>query len=233
LKGWRVFFAGAVLGSGACGAAAALIQNGGFETGDFTGWTLSGNTNACYVTTSFPYVHLGIYGAQLGPVGAMGFLSQTVTTSPGQTYLLSFWLNSSGQMFDEFLAAWNGTNIFDQTDITTGGWTNLQFVVSATQSSTLLQFGFRNDPGYFGLDDISVAPGFALAFQSVIKNGGTLAFTWSAQSGRVYQVQYRTNLTQTNWINLGGALTATNSTASASDSISTGRQRFYRVVQLP
>lgn len=233
MKRWRLLVIAVTLAGGSLRAAAALVQNGGFETGDFTGWTLGGNTNACSVTTSSPYVHSGTYGAELGPVGSTGFLSQTVATSPGQSYLLSFWLNSSGQMFDEFLAAWNGTNLFDQTDIATGGWTNLQFIATATQSSTLLQFGFRNDPNYFGLDDISVAPVFGLAFQSVAKTGGTLALTWIAQSGRVYQMQYKTNLTQTNWLNLGAALTATNSTATASDAVGPSRQRFYRVAQLP
>jgi hypothetical protein len=45
----------------------------------------------------------------------------------------------------------------------------------------------------------------------------------------VYQVQYKTNLLQTNWINLGNAITATNVTATATNLIGSDPQRFYRL----
>jgi len=71
------------------------------------------------------------------------------------------------------------------------------------------------------------------AFQSITRNGSTIAFTWSAVAGRAYQVQFKTNLTQSTWTDLGSAILGTNTTATASDSIGTNRQRFYRVVLLP
>ena len=89
------------------------MQNGGFETGDFTGWSGSGNFTDCAVSSSTPAVNSGQYGALLGPAGSPGFLSQTVPTVPGQTYLLSLWLDSpDGLAPNEFLAAWNGSVIF-------------------------------------------------------------------------------------------------------------------------
>ena len=63
--------------------------------------------------------------------------------------------------------------------------------------------------------------------------GGGLTFTWAALTGRSYQVQFNTNLTQTNWVALGDPVNGTNSTASANDVISPDHQRFYRVVLLP
>jgi hypothetical protein len=60
---------------------------------------------------------------------------------------------------------------------------------------------------------------------------GWFTFTWSATPGQMYQVQYVTNLSQTNWTTCGSTITATNSAPTASDSI-TNLQRFYRVVLL-
>lgn len=67
------------------------IDNGGFETGDFTNWTRSGNLGATLV--SGPYANSGNFGAQLGPVGSEGFLSQNVTgLTTGGSYDLTFFL---------------------------------------------------------------------------------------------------------------------------------------------
>ena len=70
----------------------------------------------------------------------------------------------------------------------------------------------------------------APVFQSVTGTGGTVTFTWSAVVNVVYQLQYRTNLTQGNWSSLGSAITATNAVMSASDSIGPDPQRFYRLL---
>ncbi len=67
-------------------------------------------------------------------------------------------------------------------------------------------------------------------FSSITQTGGTLTLVWSAVAGQTYQLQYSTNLVQTNWIDLDGAITATNGAMAASDSVGSGPQRFYRVV---
>jgi hypothetical protein len=214
----------------------SLVQNGGFETGSFANWTQSGNTAYTSVTSgNSSYVHSGIYGAQLGPVNLLGFLSQTLTTTQGQSYLLSFWLDNpaTSSTPNQFLANWNGSAVFNRTNLATSAWTNLQFIVTATGSSTVLQFGFRNNPAWFGLDDISVVAIPPAIFSSLTKTNNNVSFSWSAMAGLMYQVQYTTNLTQPNWINLGNAITATNSTATATDAPGTDSQRFYQLLVLP
>jgi hypothetical protein len=214
-----------------------LVQNGGFETGDFSFWTLNGDgynynfaDNGSTVTAITP--HSGSYFAALGEVGFLAYLSQSVTTFAGQSYLLSLWLDSpniSHNTPNEFSVSWNGNTLFDQINIGGIGWTNLQFIVTATNSSTVLQFGARDDNYWLGLDDITVTPIPATRFQTVTKTNGAIKFNWNAMTGLVYQVQYKTNLLQTNWINLGAVITATNSTATATNLIGPDPQRFYRL----
>jgi len=158
-----------------------LVLNGGFETGNFLNWALSGNT-AQYVNVNSNYVHTGSYGAELGPVGSLGYISQTLTTVPGQSYALSFWLmdGASGGTNRIFLAKWNSTTVYAITNKSILGWTNLIFTIAAAGASTVLQFGFENDPFYYGLDDITVTPvnntsTFTLAY--LAGTGGTLSGT--------------------------------------------------------
>jgi hypothetical protein len=209
--------------------SANLVQNGGFETGDFTSWTQFGNTNYTAVTTNSAYVHSGQYGAELGPVSTLGYLSQAVPTSAGETYLLSLWLtNPSGETPNEFLVAWNGTTLFDQTSLGALAWTNLQFIVTATSSSTVLEFGFRDDQAYLGLDDISVAaatPAFVPGSLTRLANG-QFRFSVTGALGANYDILVSGNLRD--WSPLA-TLQVTNFPTVFTDTNQSLGHRFYRL----
>ena len=157
----------------------SLVQNGGFELGAFTDWTSSGNFKYCTVVPTAPYVHSGVYGAELGPSGSLGYISQTVPTTVGGTYLISCWFYCDGQTPNECSVSWNGVTYFDQLNSAAVGWTNVQFQATTTATGTALKLGFRDDPGYLGLDDIAVyalntAPAITAqpASQSVVVGAG-------------------------------------------------------------
>jgi hypothetical protein len=213
-----------------------LVQNGSFELGSFADWTASGNFESCLVTSSAPYVHSGVYGAELGPPTTPGYISQTLPTSAGWMYQVSCWLYCDGLTPNEFSVSWDGVALFDQQNIGGTLWTNIQFQATAAATNTLLTFGFRNDPSYFGLDDISVYPICAPPpqLQSVTLTNGTISFGWSAQLGQLYQMQYATNLLQTNWFTFN-SITATNNTVVFVDTnpITGCRQKFYRLMMSP
>lgn len=213
-----------------------LIVNGGFEAGDFTGWTQSGYTLENYVDMDPMDVHSGIYGAGLGPVGTPGYLSQTVPTTPGQLYLISLWLNNpAGDSPNEFSVMWDGADLLHAVNLPAHGWTNIQLRAVAATSATLLRFGFRNDPDYFGFDDVSVVsippPEFLPGGLTVINDN--LSLMWTSLAGLAYQLQYTTSLESPTWNDLGSPITATDSTTTAFDPIGNDPQRFYRLIMLP
>jgi hypothetical protein len=72
----------------------------------------------------------------------------------------------------------------------------------------------------------------AVAFKTATQTAGTFNLTWATATGLVYQVQYKTNLLQTNWLNLTKATTATTTNLSASDT-GASPQRFYRLSVTP
>jgi subtilase family serine protease len=217
----------------------SIVNNGGFETGDFTGWTLNASSKYDFVTTSSGWFHSGSHGAALGQSGSPGYLSQTLTTSPGQNYLLSLWLANPqtpyGATPNQFLVQWNGTTIFNQANLPFTTWTNLQFMVKAASASTVLRLGFEDTPYYLGLDDISVNPISSPLIrleQKPAGKGADFNFTCSTVAGLVYQVQYKTNLSQTDWINLGKPRVAATNTLTIFDTnaLLHSPRRFYRFV---
>jgi uncharacterized repeat protein (TIGR03803 family) len=70
-------------------------------------------------------------------------------------------------------------------------------------------------------------------FQSVTLTNSMVRLTWSTEAGGTYQLQYTSDLTSDNWVNLNAAITATGPTLTTTDSVVSGRQRFYRLVLSP
>ena len=140
-----------------------IIQNGGFETVDFTDWTLSCNTASTGVTFR------ALCNSELR---AFGLLRRVFGTAIGarlfdpeprrlrQGRVMSF--RSGCEIPAEahpILLKYNGmgSHYFrSQTSPARAGriWCTS---VTATGSGRALQFTFGNDPDYFSLDDVSVA----------------------------------------------------------------------------
>ena len=79
-----------------------VLANGGFETGDLSGWTATASVQAQFLGNGDEF---GNYAAQLG--GSSGTISQDVATTPGQHYTVSFFVTGDPevhlQLLDRYL----------------------------------------------------------------------------------------------------------------------------------
>lgn len=150
--------------SGPAALCQNLITNGGFETGDFTGWTQFGDTSFtgvcpadspsqdCSGYTPFD----GNFMASFGAVNSQGGVTQTISTTPGATYLVSFFLSNGADSPNSFDISFDGVTLASGTDVGFMHWQPFQFTQVATSDSATLSFAFYQVPDYFDLDDVSV-----------------------------------------------------------------------------
>lgn len=160
-----------ILVSTSISAQANLVSNGDFETlgapnvnwvSNFPSWSVTDVSNATGIYTG-QYLGLGTHsgvGFLWGGAynGFYGSISQTLVTTPGQNYNLDFWLaNTNGGLAanNYWSVQWNNTILYTASNVSDFAYTEKYEVVTGTGSDTLT-FVFNNEPGAFGLDDISV-----------------------------------------------------------------------------
>ncbi len=134
-----------------------LVANCGFETGDFTDWTITAAAGSDFDTIEY-HPNSGIYGVRFGALdGVNDYLDQSLATTPGHSYQVSFYVDASRQNTSgSFVASWNGTNILKISGATGGGYSLYSFVLPATSNNTDLQFGGNSVPAFYYLDDVVV-----------------------------------------------------------------------------
>jgi hypothetical protein len=174
----------------------AGITNGGFETGDFTGWMRTGSTS---ISTT---AHSGTHAAMVGstsPTSGDSTIAQTFT-APNPTGPLSFWYRIVCP--DTLTYDWAGATLKDNTAGTTstmlshtcsntGTWQQssaASLVGGHSYTITLLSHddNYPGDPTYTFFDDVSLGtpptPDFTISASpssSTVSQGGGTSYTVS------------------------------------------------------
>ena len=158
-----------------------LVQNPGFEdtpnNGSNTspGWTLDPTSSTTYVNGTAT-ANTGDWAAEFFAVDAAGAtqgkLSQTITTVPSTTYIVSFYLENQGGPHNSFLATFGGQTVLSLTDADAFGYTRYSMTIIATARSSVLSFTGQQGPSDFLLDDVSVT---AQGAPAPVTGGGLLS----------------------------------------------------------
>src|SRR6201999_3611687 len=157
------------LGSITEDAGPTVAVNGGFETGDLTGYSSSGvSVDPLFIGGEF-----GNYSARLS---GTGFLEQDAATVAGQHYIVSFYVAGDADASSDTLTVfWDGAQILSQTDVA-GGFTKYTFdlVGDASDPTTQLFFDFATDGSGLFVDQISITPTPGPAVETT---SGSITFT--------------------------------------------------------
>ena len=165
-------FAIVIAGVAVPASAANIVVDPGFELGAPNsyagamgdGWVVTGGTGAiCNAVTRAGCGNAG--PANTG--NQMAFLdwsttfnttTQTLTTVPGQTYAISYWVDDTWANLLQ--VNFGASQIFNGTAPTNGDYVQYIFNATATSSSTVLAFSGQRSTGRGGtlLDDVSVTP---------------------------------------------------------------------------
>jgi outer membrane protein assembly factor BamB len=90
---------------------------------------------------------------------------------------------------------------------------------------------FRHDLRHTG--EYVVIANTAPVIESILVSSLGADVTWSSIPGRLYRLQYKSSLVDSEWSDLSGDVVASVSLATKRDMAVSDRQRFYRVVLLP
>jgi hypothetical protein len=138
-------------------ARANAILNPGFEEAGLSGWLVDPATHGSLIFQAGGG-HSSPTAAWFGAVGLIpDTISQTYTTTPGQSYTLSFWLaHAASNAANAFTVWWDGAPVLSLLNAGRFGYHEYTFVSTALDTSSTIVFSGRETFSYFRLDDVSV-----------------------------------------------------------------------------
>jgi len=142
-----VALAGAAFAVVPAQAAVELITNGGFETGTFSGWTITGSGSSGVASNSGTGVPALMQNYRAFFNGATVNLYQDIATTIGQTYTFGFTQEMDGSStVDTFTASFGGNTVLSLSNTAGNGIFNVRsYSVTATSALTRVAFSFAGN----------------------------------------------------------------------------------------
>lgn len=137
--------------------ATELVVNGGFEAGDFSSWTTTDASLGSYYGVDGVGPKNGFFSAYFGGIGPTSdVIAQTLSTSVGEVYEISFWLDkgSTTDADSSFIASLDGAPFFTATG--NYEFQRIDVEVTATTADGTLSFAAFDAQDFYTLDDVSV-----------------------------------------------------------------------------
>jgi hypothetical protein len=80
------------------------------------------------------------------------------------------------------------------------------------------------------IDNLSFSASVPVPVPVNLQIGGTnLIFNWTGIAGQIYQLEYKTNLTDPGWIPLGSSITGNGGTLTTTNNFGAASQRFFHL----
>lgn len=145
-----------LLASPLLASALPIVVNGGFETGDLTGWTCIG-ADDCQANNSPDYVHSGSYAMRGYDNEGYATLAQTIATTTGSSYDFGFYSRTTYDFLDNVLRYQIGSGPVVTVPRTTA-WllTATSFVASGASTEISFYFQTYYGTGTWSIDDVAV-----------------------------------------------------------------------------
>jgi hypothetical protein len=109
-------------------------------------------------------------------------------------------------------------------------------IVAISTNTSWTDRGAAGEPGriYEVQADVRVRPRIFFMGQTGGPPGAGMTLNWTSLPGQIYHVMFKSNLTNADWIDFSGPLTAASTITSWTDLVSTAvPQRYYRVLEAP
>ena len=171
----------------------------------------------------------------------VGSATNTLTVTNPDPIVLSLRAGSPGTV----IISWNSVSnltyrVQYKNNLTDSNWTDLppDVVATGVQTSVTNVVGIQPQRffrvyqvGVFSMSIINAQPPVILSLMA--GSVGEVVVSWNSVSNQVYHLQYKNNLSNTNWTDLLPTVTATGSMTSVTNMVGSQPQRFFRLYTSP